>query len=219
MLTVVGAGFPRTGTTSLKAALERLGFGPCFHMWELLAHTDQVDHWLPLASGEAVNWDDLFTGYRSAVDYPASHYWWELAARYPDSKVILTIRDPHRWYTSFRAMVPTEEPERFPPGWETMSRLFPLLQRIGRETFGTFGRNEGFPSEELAVRVFGEHIETVRRSLPADRLLIFEARQGWEPLCDFLGAEVPDEPFPHLNDGGSFPANLERALRHGDIPS
>ncbi|MEV4897563.1 sulfotransferase family protein, partial [Nonomuraea sp. NPDC055795] len=144
MLNVIGAGFPRTGTSSMKAALERLGFGPCYHMFEILTHPGHVDRWLPAAEGRALDWDHVLKGYRSAMDWPASHFWREQAEAYPDAKVVLTVRDPVRWRTSMQALI-SNAPKMLaatglPPAAEEvlggMRRLNPVLDMIGRAAFG-----------------------------------------------------------------------------------
>src|SRR5262249_34691649 len=96
-LKVIGAGLPRTGTNSLQIALEQLGFGPCHHMYELLADPSQWPSWLRVYDGEHVDWEELYRGYNSAVDAPSAFLWRELAAAYPDAKVILTVRSPEDW--------------------------------------------------------------------------------------------------------------------------
>ncbi|MFF5207461.1 sulfotransferase family protein [Streptosporangium sp. NPDC000396] len=225
MLKVIGAGFPRTGTTSLKAALERLGFGPCHHMFEVLTRPEQVDRWLPVATGEPADWDQMFDGYRSAVDWPASYFWQRLAEAYPDAKVILTVRDPHRWYASFQTLISRTQgqnppnpggrsPEELPEALRAIMRFQPALEAMGKSTFGADWRFGQDPlDEEHAVQVFRRHVATVQDSLPADRLLVFEVGQGWGPLCDFLGVEPPaDEPFPHLNDSESMRRNIARMM-------
>src|SRR5690606_21852220 len=119
-LSVIGAGFGRTGTLSLKLALEQLGFAPCHHMTEVFANPDQAATWLAAARGEAVDWDSLLEGYKASVDWPSCHFWRELAAHYPDAKVILSTRDPRRWYESIsntifpamKAAASDEEPVR-----------------------------------------------------------------------------------------------------------
>ncbi|MEU9890962.1 sulfotransferase family protein [Sphaerisporangium sp. NPDC051011] len=226
MLTVIGAGFPRTGTTSLKAALDRLGFGPCYHMFEVITHPEHVDRWLPVVQGGPVDWEPVFEGYRSAVDWPASYFWRDLADTYPDAKVILTVRDPQRWYTSFRTLMTRAgsgpgEPGEMSQVMAPMLRMAPVLAMMGKSTFGDDWRfGESVPDEEDAVRVFERHIETVRAAVPADRLLVFEASQGWGPLCDFLGVEPPeDEPYPHLNDTEWMRRNIERSRREGRVIS
>jgi hypothetical protein len=93
-LKVIGAGFGRTGTSSLKQALEDLGFGPCHHMTEVIAHPQQVPVWEAAMNGEPVEWEDVFHAYQSAVDWPSAAFYEPLMERYPDARVILTVRDP-----------------------------------------------------------------------------------------------------------------------------
>ncbi|REE97974.1 sulfotransferase family protein [Thermomonospora umbrina] len=207
MLHVIGAGFPRTGTSSTKAALERLGFGPCHHMFELMSHPEQVERWLSILEPGPNDWDRILQGYRSSVDWPSAFFWRELADAYPDAKVVLTIRDPERWYASMRDTIfkanvaPLPEGEH--PHLSTMRAIRPtLLNMIWLKTYGT--GTGTVPTKEQAITAFERHIVEVRETLPADRLLVFEAREGWGPLCDFLGVPVPDDPFPHLNDGDAM---------------
>ena len=232
-LEVIGAGFGRTGTLSLRAALERLGVAPCDHMEETLAHPERVPLWQDAAArrrdGEPIDWRPLLEGYRAAVDWPAAAFWRELSAAHPQARVILTVRDPDRWYASMAAT------------------LFPLHRRIEHSTWArmlldltglanpalsngyqlthdlvwqtTFqGR---FAERAHALRVFREHERTVQAAIPPDRLLVFDVAQGWEPLCAFLGKPVPHgEPFPHVNDTPSFQRRarseaLRQSLRFG----
>lgn len=223
MLHVIGAGLPRTGTSSMKAALDRLGFGPCYHMFEILTKPDHVDRWLPVISGEPVNWEKVLDGYRSTQDWPASHFWREQAAAYPDAKVILTVRDPHRWYLSMQQLIangpgrelPADLPEAASAVFRSMARLDPVMERIVGATFGEgYSLRKGMPEEEVAVAAFHRHVATVKESLPADRLLVFDVREGWEPLCRFLDVAVPaGEPFPHLNDSEAIKKTMERLMR------
>lgn len=208
---IIGAGLPRTGTSSLKAALERLGFGPSYHMFELMQHLEHIERWRPVMSGEAPDWDSVFAGYHSAVDFPASIYWRELAEAYPEAKVILTVRDPRRWHTSIGSMgsqMPvggdvdmTALREQMPAQMRGFLELMPLMDGAARRMLGEgFGLGNKM-DEETAVEIFERHTEAVRSALPADRLLVFQASDGWGPLCEFLGVEAPvDESYPHLND-------------------
>jgi hypothetical protein len=230
MMKVIGAGLPRTGTTSMKAALERLGFAPCYHMAEVMAHPDHVDRWLEVAAGKVrtrEDWDRVFAGgYQAAQDWPASHYWRELADVYPEAKIVLTVRDPHRWYPSMRMLMSGENrpdpsgdlPEPVREVFASMERMRPVLDQLGRAHFGpgwNFG--EDMTDEDMAVAAFQRHVATVKESVPAERLLVFDVREGWEPLCAFLGVEVPaGEPFPHLNDAESMRQAFER-MRSGDM--
>ncbi|GAA4210147.1 sulfotransferase family protein [Actinocatenispora rupis] len=199
---VIGAGFGRTGTASLKAALDRLGVGPCFHMSEVFEHPDRVPYFRAAARGEAVDWDAAFAGYESTVDWPGAAFWRELAARYPEAKVLLSVRDPARWHASMRdTILPAADaaPERARQLPELVAPMQMLQDVVWQGTFDGRGGDEAY-----ATRVFTEHNAAVRREIPADRLLEYEVGQGWGPLCAFLGVDVPDEDFPHLNDGASF---------------
>ncbi|MEO3892707.1 sulfotransferase family protein [Nonomuraea sp. B5E05] len=211
MVKVIGAGFPRTGTSSMKAALERLGFGPVYHMFDVLTRTGHVERWLPVTDGKTLNWPEVLQGYESTQDWPASHFWREQAEAYPEAKVVLTVRDPHRWYASMQVLIsegpgrelPAELPEQAAAFFGAMARFGPVLNHIGRSAFGAgWHFNGGMPDDAVAVAAFHRHLQAVRSTIPADRLLIFDVREGWEPLCRFLGVEVPDEPFPHLNESG-----------------
>lgn len=215
---MIGAGFGRTGTMSLKVALETLGFGPCYHMMEVFSHPEHAARWEAAWLGEPVDWDDLLDGYEAAVDWPACAYYEELMERYPDAKVILTVRDPERWYESVRDTIYALSMT------VSHSRVLQLVLGLrGLLRHGTFaggnmartiiwdGTFDGrFEDRRYAVRVFERHNEEVRRRVPEDRLLTFEVSQGWGPLCDFLGVEVPDEPFPRLNDTAEMRDRLRK---------
>jgi hypothetical protein len=209
-LKVIGAGLGRTGTLSLKAALEELGFARCYHMREVLTHIGDARVWDAAARGEPVDWEKLFAGYQATVDWPGCSFYRQLLARYPEAKVILTVRDPERWYESahqtiyyVRNAFPAWSRYLFP----RMSTFRCMLDRIIWD--GTFqGR---FEDRAFAIDVFNRHNEQVRRDVPADRLLVHEVREGWEPLCAFLGVPVPEgKPFPHLNDAADFRGRLRR---------
>ncbi|GAA0925260.1 sulfotransferase family protein [Nonomuraea longicatena] len=189
MLEVIGAGFGRTGTLSMKAALERLGFGPCYHAVEVMRHPEHVPLWDAAAAG-APDWETVFDGYRSTVDFPSTLYWKELIAAYPEAKVILTLRDPQAWYASVRSTVVAEAEAKVADGDPPPDWLLAVVERV-RE-------------EKAAIAWFEEHNAEVRSTVPADRLLVFEVTQGWGPLCAFLGVEAPAEPFPRLNEREKF---------------
>jgi hypothetical protein len=195
---------------SLRAALEELGLGGCYHMVDVLAHAQHAPVWSAAARGEPVDWDTLFEGYQSAVDWPACAFYKQLLRHYPDAKVILTVRDPERWYESARQTI--YYARRAFPSWTT--RFLPRMRRYVRMLDdvvwqGTFrGR---FEDKTYSQAVVERHNEEVRRGVPADRLLVYEVRQGWEPLCEFLGVAVPkDKPFPHLNDTAEFRSRIRK---------
>ena len=196
---VVGAGFGRTGTASLKSALEQLGFGPAYHMYEVIERPEHSRAWHRITHGGPMEWD-LFDGFRSVLDWPAANYWREIAAHYPDAKVLLTTRDPESWYKSISETI-------FPLVTAPLPADAPDDRRIHREmtvkllsdTFG--GRCQ---DKRYAMEVFERHNLSVRESIDPSRLLVYEVKQGWDPLCAFLGVTAPDEPFPRLNDTASF---------------
>jgi len=203
-LLVIGAGMGRTGTASLKRALEQLGLGPCHHMEEVIRHPREVPVWEAAGRGEKVDWAALMKPWRSAVDFPAAFYYRELLATFPRAKVILSVRDPDGWYESTRkTIVPTLT--KFPLRI-VMSRL-PYVSgpiRVMRPTALYRDLFQRFDDRERAKQIFLEWNETVKRVVPSDRLLVFEAKDGWTPLCDFLGVPVPDTPFPRINDTAEF---------------
>jgi hypothetical protein len=206
-IAVIGAGLGRTGTASLKQALEDLGFGPCDHMHENFDRPERFALWSEALrrkdAGEPIDWRPLLADYRAVVDWPGAHFWRELAGAHPHAKVILTVRDPDRWYDSIS------------------TTIFPLLLHLA-ETGGeslpgdiildrTFAHRTDDRAHVMAV--FAAHNEAVREALGPDRLLVFDVKEGWEPLCAFLGAPVPDgEAFPHLNDTAEFKADERKRI-------
>ncbi len=193
-LRVIGAGYGRTGTASLKLALERLGFGPCHHMSEVLPSPERVALWTRLGNGEGeanpALWDEAFSGYHATVDWPACTHWRALMTRYPDAKVILTRRDAGKWFTSANETILNPVANAKVAG----SPMGPMLDaNIWRLFDGRLG------DREHMIARFEQHSAEVIAGVPADRLLVFEARDGWGPLCAFLGVGVPDEPYPHVN--------------------
>jgi hypothetical protein len=214
---VIGAGFGRTGTMSLKVALETLGFDPCYHMTEVFANPEHTGFWVSAWRGESADWDGVLGGYEAAVDWPACTFYEELMERHPEAKVILSVRDPERWYESVRntiyelsVAIPRHPIYRI--GYKIVS-LF-VFRGSGNVDLageiiwqGTFdGR---FEDKDYAIEVFERHNAEVQRRVPGDRLLIYDVKAGWEPLCEFLGVEVPDEPFPRTNDTAQMRRRLQ----------
>jgi hypothetical protein len=196
---VVGTGFGRTGTLSLKRALERLGFGPTYHMDEVLRRPAHLGAWVSYARGEPVDLGALLGGFRSTVDYPACIAWRSLVDLHPAAKVVHTVRDPEAWYASTRAtlwggrtMLPFWLRALIRPAGDYAELNERLLWQ------GIFGGR--FLDRDHAIRVFEQHTASVVAGLDPERLLVFDVAEGWEPLCAFLGVPVPDEPFPHVND-------------------
>jgi hypothetical protein len=204
-LRVIGAGFGRTGTTSLKAALERLGYGPCYHMQTAMTRPGHAQFWRRARRGQVAP-GRFLRGYRSAIDWPACEFYRELMHEFPDARVILTTRAAGPWYDSVRGTlweIDEALPWWFPP---SIRRMHDEL--IWQARFG--GR---FLERDHAIEVYEAHLDEVRRSVPAERLLVFDVAQGWEPQCRFLGRPVPaGEPFPRLNDRRYF-TRIVTALR------
>ncbi len=206
-LQIIGAGFGRTGTMSVYTALKKLGF-PCYHMIEVLnaeANPSHLDFWRNVARtppGAAHDWEQVFSGYTAAVDNPACCVWRELMAAYPGARVLLTVhpRGAEAWYEStIDTIYFTETMWQF--------KVLELTTRWGRK-FGDMSRrliwqrSHGgtMNDRERAIAHYQRHIETVKDAVPPERLLVYSVAEGWEPLCEFLGVPVPDEPFPNVND-------------------
>lgn len=206
---VIGAGIGRTGTASLKLALEQLGFAKCYHMDEVGTHPAHVPLWLDAAAGKPVDWDRLFAGYQAAVDLPTYAFYTELMAHYPAAKVILTLRDPEAWYKSaaqtiFRLpppplMILFRVLARFSPKLKLLTTLEPVARKVGVEYFFKHDL-----SKANVINIFNQHNETVQRTVPPERLLVYDVKQGWAPLCAFLDVPVPALPFPHQNTRQEF---------------
>ena len=225
----IGAGFGRTGTRSLKTALELLGHAPCYHMSTVIAEPYRVRQWLEIGEGRGPGWDEVFTGFQAALDWPAAAYWRELAEHYPDAKVILTVRDPDRWYDSvsetiFARALAERRPlplRRRVIRWLVTRRApdFALYPRMAKATIFDRVFDGRIDDRAHAIKVYENHVADVKATIPPDRLLVFDVRQGWAPLCEFLGAPVPDQPFPQSNERtawhGKRPRRLLRLILRG----
>jgi len=196
----VGAGFGRTGTLSLKTALERVGFGPCYHMMEVFPRPEHVRMWHRLAFENQIDWDSLFAGFSAAVDWPAARWWREIAAHYPEAKVLLSVRDPEGWYKS---MIDTIYQPMKSPAPDDAPDLLRLQNEMVRKAIIGETFDNRFEDKAYALEVFKRHTQEVRDAIAPARLLVFDVREGWAPLCRFLEVAVPDEPFPRLNDTAS----------------
>jgi hypothetical protein len=196
-LEIIGAGFGRTGTYSLKAALERLGFGPCHHMSEVINDPEQVTLWAEVAGGRP-DFERIFAGFRSAVDFPVSAYWQDVFAVMPNAKVILSDRDPEDWYGSFsQTILPLILDKAAWP--DTRRAWFEMIDKviIGKAMGGRADR-------EGILAAYRANAEAARALEAEGRALVFRSRDGWAPLCDFLGVAVPDEPYPKTNPRAEF---------------
>ena len=203
---VIGAGFGRTGTLSLKHALEQLGFDKCYHMMEVHQNTDHVPHWRAAAKGDMPDWHTLFEGYQASVDWPACNYYRSQMEAFPEAKVLLSLRDPDRWYDSVMNTI-----------WKfTKVAAASEEEAIRRSTYmayeviwdAVFDRR--MDDKAHVIECYNRHNQTVIDTVPADRLLVFEASQGWAPLCQFLDVPVPDTEFPRVNSTEDFQAIWKR---------
>ena len=203
---VIGAGFGRTGTLSLKFAIEALGLDKCYHMMEVMRNESHAAEWRKAARGEAVDWDALYTGYRATVDWPSASFWRELRAVYPEAKVILTLRDSQQWYTSvmntiwkFSSQVTGESRTQLDEA--AMERSMMGDEIIWQGVFG--GRME---DRDHVIECYERHNQEVIDTVPADKLLVYRPGDGWEPLCGFLQKTVPNTDYPKVNSTEDFSA-------------
>ncbi len=207
---LIGAGLPRTGTLTQKTAFEILGYGPCYHWVDVLADLSQVQTWEAAMDGNA-DWPKIFDGWRSTVDWPGGYFWRELLDAYPDAKVLLSVRDPESWEPSFRETVwnmghgesllrlLSSARGHVDPTWRN---YLAFVDRMFWSPEGTFAAGHQQPQE--MIDVMNAHNELVKRTVPAERLLVWKPADGWEPLCNFLEVDVPAEPLPHVNDRETF---------------
>jgi Sulfotransferase domain len=207
---LIGAGMPRTGTLTQKVALEMLGLDPCYHWVDVLAQLDRVQIWDQALDGEA-DWQRIFADWQSTVDWPGGYFWRELLDVYPDAKVLLSVRDPEAWERSFRETVwsmghggsllhlLSSARALVDPAWE---RYVAFVERMFWSPQGTFATGHERPGQ--LIETFLAHNEEVKRTVPADRLLVWEVTEGWGPLCEFLEVQTPAEPLPHVNDRETF---------------
>lgn len=197
-LQVIGAGFGRTGTESMKLALEQLGFGPCHHMKEVLSNPGQLALWRAIARGDPPDWNAAFAGYRSAIDWPSAFFWRELSEVYPKAKIVLTVRSSESWHESmrntiFKILEASTDPESIG------------LKLIGERVFD--GR---FRDRRHTIAVYEKNIADVQAAFDADRLLTYQLGDGWDPLCRFLGTPVPSQPFPRSNSTAEFTEMMKK---------
>ena len=196
-LAVIGAGYGRTGTLSLKGALEQLGFVKCHHMLEVIRNPEQNTGWMAATVGEPVDWDAILEGYQAAVDWPACHFYRELAEYYPQAKVVLTVRDPRAWFESISNTTLRVIKE----GMASDPRRPPNL---GSELVVKAAFEGNLDDADHAVAIFNQHTAEVKASIDPARLLVFDVREGWDPLCAFLGKPAPAGDFPRTNSQDEF---------------
>ena len=210
---LVGAGLPRTGTLSTRVALQRLLKGNIYHGFQLVMQPEHHPTWWRAMEEGASSeeFKNILKDFRGGVDYPVARFYQEIMAAYPEAKVLLNVRDPSKWYVSVRDSILrlSKTTETFPVSWFYRLMGVTKTNNIGMALcfnpppwsssgLGMLGAVEA--GEEKAVCFYNDHVAEVKRHVPADRLLVWEVKQGWEPLCKFLDVPVPDEPFPRIND-------------------
>ena len=187
----------------MREALTILGFGPCHHMMEVMADAKQKGLWRDLAQGSTPDWERLFDGYASCVDWPSAHYWPDLIEAYPEARVILTHRSPESWWASFEKTIlqgiqRSEDPESLG------------IALVANQVF------DGRPHDRAhAIQRYEANVNAVLAQVPPERLLVHNLGDGWEPLCAHLGVSVPQQPYPHSNTAGAFQARFLEADQNG----
>jgi hypothetical protein len=207
---LIGAGLPRTGTLSQKVALEVLGYGPCYHMVNVLGDLSEAPKWRRAVEGDP-DWQDIFGEFQATVDWPGSYFYRELMDTYPDAKLVLSVRDGESWARSMRDTIwglfygdilirdLSNARAKVDPEWDAYLDMM-------REMWHRSGLMPG--GVETTPEAMGEAMDRfhkeVQETVPSERLLVWSASEGWGPLCEFLDVDVPDMPFPHLNDSREF---------------
>lgn len=204
MVAVIGAGFGRTGTLSLKTALQRLLRGRCYHMGEVFKNEDHAEVWIRAARGEPTDLRPVLSDYVATVDWPACVFWRELMELYPQAKVLLSVRPAERWYESYYDTIHQTLVRRPAPG--AAVEISDAIHELGEVVVKnrSFGPNYESLGRDGIIAAYERHNAEVRAGVPPGRLLEFDVAEGWEPLCAFLGVAVPDEEFPKRNDRDQF---------------
>lgn len=220
---IIGAGNGRTGTLSMKKALEYLGLGPTYHMYELFEHPERVHYWQEAYKKRNTDWNALFEGYQSSVDYPGFLLYREIYHHFPGSKVILTTRDPESWYESASKTIFTASPNMWQklkiltklPFSKRMRQLMPVFAQVDYLWDVVF---EGkLQDKDYMIKAFVDFENEVKANIPSEDLLIFNVGDGWQPLCEFLEMPAPSIPFPRANERDKFQENLQM-IRSGKVP-
>lgn len=198
-LRIIGAGWPRTGTTSLKVALERLLSTRCYHMYDLFADPRQIESWERALDGDMAGVHRLMSGYGAALDWPALFFWRELLAANPEAAVLLSVREPAQWWQSMHAtIVPVSEDDRELIG--DNGRYRPMMTTLMRRATGA----PDWSHEDTVRASYERNTAEVRRECPPERLIVWSPDDGWAPLCSALGVPEPDRPFPWVNTSSQF---------------
>ena len=200
MLEIIGAGYGRTGTHSLALALERLRFGPCYNLLEVAKHHGHAELWNNAMEGKPVDWDQFFISYQSTVEWPSVMFIDELIRHFPNAKVILTLRDAEAWYESAsKTIFEGLELSAYHPDPIKREKGGLARRLILERTF-----QGKYQDKEYAIAVYQKHNQHIMDTVPKGRLLQFNVKDGWEPLCAFLNMPIPEESFPQVNERNAF---------------
>ena len=218
---IIGAGFPRTGTNTLRESLELLGFGKTYHMKNLIVQPENLHYWTTLKETGTTNWQELYDGYEATVDFPCYPWYKEHMKQYPDAKVILTLRPFEKWYESFYSTIwqaqnrPEEQNGEMAQRVASDPRLQAVMKVMGfaKQTINEDHFQGRFLDKEFMEKIYNDHNEEVKKCVPANKLLVFDAGEGWQPLCEFLDVKKPDAPLPHTNKREDFAAMVGQLMQ------
>ncbi|CAI2731956.1 unnamed protein product [Schistosoma spindalis] len=228
-LSVIGAGLPRTGTLSMKKALEIIYTQPCYHGYELVTRKQcDIPRWQMLVDEvrttrreEKIHkyLSEILTGYGSVVNTHACWLYKEMMTLYPNAKVVLTVRDKNDWLTSFRQVImPKSDGPRRKQFEEAKRRSgIPLdLDKLATDSFKlAFQKNDiDFDDDAMLLECYEEHIKTLQENIPSTRLLVHRLGDGWEPLCRFLNVDIPvNIPYPEAGKQSDL-QNLRELIKN-----
>jgi hypothetical protein len=206
---IIGAGLGRTGTHSLKQALEQLLDAPCYHMLEVFGRPDDIPVWQRAVDGDPPDWREFLGDFGAAVDWPVAAFWSEISAAFPDAIVLLSTRDAAGWWTSASRTIFDVTQRATPPDEPVIVAQMAMATTMFERRF-----TPGWRDQAAATAAYEAHNGTVRATVPAERLVEWHPGDGWAPICTALGVPVPSEPFPHVNTTSEF-----RAMTRLDEPS
>lgn len=218
---IIGAGFPRTGTTTLKKAIEILGYNKTYHFKDLVANPNDLKYWKELEETGNTDFESLFKGYRATSDFPAYPYYKILLKKYPDAKIILTKRDPEAWYKSTSDTIWKAGPQNVLAKVALLGKMLLNKQlkkkmnciKFMRKIYLSNQFDGQFGDEASAKKTFINHIQEVAQNVPKEKLLVYEVANGWEPLCKFLDKNIPQIEFPHLNKNKDFHKMVKKMIK------
>ncbi len=218
---IIGAGFPRTGTNTLKQALEIVGISKAYHFKDLMLDPDNLHYWKTLSETGTMNWDEIYDGYEASVDFPCYPWYKEHMEQYPDAKVILTVRPFEKWYESVQNTIWVAGPQSVTEKIKMLVQLpfNPHLRKVVKCIKFVKGylwevQFQGkFLDRDFVEETWCQHIEEVKATVPKEKLLVYNVKDGWGPLCEFLGVPEPEQEFPHLNKSGNFRGMMQKILK------